>query len=118
MMRALAIKNDMPEIPAALRSLDTKWRNPAYISRSAQADAGLKQLSAIPWLAETEVGLELLGLSRQDIDRALADRDRAQRARQVTSLVDKLTGAPIPDPAPGTAEQAARQAIGNGSRGL
>lgn len=118
MMRALAIKNDMPEIPAALRSLDTKWRNPAYISRSAQADAGLKQLSAIPWLAETEVGLELLGLSRQDIDRALADRDRAQRARQVTSLVDKLTGAPIPDPSPGTGEQAAQQAIGNGSRGL
>ncbi|SLI18700.1 Phage portal protein, SPP1 Gp6-like [Mycobacteroides abscessus subsp. massiliense] len=118
MMRALAIKNNENQIPAAWRSIDTKWRNPAYISRSAQADAGLKQLSAIPWLAETEVGLELLGLSRQDIDRALDERDRAQRARQVTSLVDKLTGAPIPDPAPGTAEQAAQQAIGNGSRGL
>ncbi|MDM2401781.1 phage portal protein [Mycobacteroides abscessus] len=118
MMRALAIKNNENQIPAAWRSIDTKWRNPAYISRSAQADAGLKQLSAIPWLAETEVGLELLGLSRQDIDRALDERDRAQRARQITSLVDKLTGAPIPDPAPGTAEQAAQQAIGNGSRGL
>lgn len=118
MMRALAIKNDENQIPAAWRSIDTKWRNPAYISRSAQADAGLKQLSAIPWLAETEVGLELLGLSRQDIDRALAARDRAQRARQIASLVDKLTGAQIPDPAPGTAEQAAQQAIGNGSRGL
>ncbi|SHP46011.1 phage portal, SPP1 Gp6-like family protein [Mycobacteroides abscessus subsp. abscessus] len=118
MMRALAIKNNESQIPAAWRSIDTKWRPHAYISRAAQADAGLKQLSAIPWLAETEVGLELLGLPQQMIDRALSERDRAQRARQITALVDKLTGAPIPDPAPGTAEQAAQQAIGNGSRGL
>ncbi|MGH3953670.1 MAG: phage portal protein [Mycobacterium sp.] len=118
MVRALAIKNDEKTVPDAWRSIDTKWRNPAYISRSAQADAGLKQLSAIPWLAETEVGLELLGLPQQMMDRALAERDRAQRGRLVTSLVDKLTGGQIPDPAPGTAEQAASQAIGNGPSGL
>ncbi|SHY98130.1 Phage portal protein, SPP1 Gp6-like [Mycobacteroides abscessus subsp. abscessus] len=118
MVRALAIKNDLNEIPEAWRSIDSKMRNPAYISRSAQADAGLKQLQAIPWLAETEVGLELLGLPQQMIDRALAERDRAQNGRMVASLVDKLTGATIPDPAPGTAEQAAREAIGNGPSGL
>ncbi|MEC4840535.1 phage portal protein [Mycobacteroides chelonae] len=118
MVRALAIKNGLRTIPAAWRSIDAKWRNPAYISRSAQADAGLKQLQAVPWLADTEVGLELLGLSKQDIDRALAQRDRAVRSGQVTSLVDKLVGGgQIPDPAPGTAEQAARQAIGNGPSG-
>ncbi|SIN01957.1 Uncharacterised protein [Mycobacteroides abscessus subsp. abscessus] len=52
------------------------------------------------------------------IDRALAERDRAQNGRMVASLVDKLTGATIPDPAPGTAEQAAHEAIGNGPSGL
>jgi len=118
MMRALAIKNNEKTVPDAWRSIDSKWRNPAYISRSAQADAGLKQLSAIPWLAETEVGLELVGLSKQDIDRALAQRDQARRATQVASLVDKLTGAQIPDPAPGAALQAAREAIGNGPSGF
>jgi hypothetical protein len=43
-------------------SIAPKWRSPVYLSRAAQADAGMKQLTAVPWLAETEVGLELLGL--------------------------------------------------------
>lgn len=75
-MRALAIKNNLSEIPADWSSIDTKWRDPRYVSRAAQADAGSKQLAAVPWLAETEVGLELLGLSERQIDRALADRRR------------------------------------------
>jgi hypothetical protein len=75
-MRALAIANDLDEIPTSWHSIDSKWRDPRYQSRAAMADAGMKQLTAVPWLAETEVGLELLGLSEQQIDRALADRRR------------------------------------------
>ncbi|WP_396903048.1 phage portal protein [Mycolicibacterium sp.] len=96
MIRALAIKNDLNTIPADWASIDTKWRPPAYLSRSAVADAGLKQLSAVPWLAETEVGLELLGLSDSQIKRAMADKRRAQAA----TLVDKLTTPPAPTPPP------------------
>ncbi|ORA23410.1 phage portal protein [Mycobacterium aquaticum] len=113
MARALAIKNDLDEIPAAWASIDTKWRPPAYLSRSAVADAGMKQLAAVPWLAETEVGLELLGLSDRDVKRAMAQKGRAQAG----SLVDKLTASPVtevPAPAPGTAQQAAASA-GSGS---
>lgn len=86
MARALAIKNDLDEIPPALASLDTKWRPPAYLSRSAAADAGMKQLAAVPWLAETEVGLELLGLSNSQIARALEARPKlaANQANSVT----------------------------------
>ena len=36
----------------------------------------MKQLTAAPWLAETEVGLELLGLSEQQIARALSEKRR------------------------------------------
>lgn len=36
----------------------------------------MKILTAQPWLGETEVGLELLGLSPDQIRRALADRRR------------------------------------------
>jgi hypothetical protein len=36
----------------------------------------MKQLTAVPWLAESEVGLELLGLDEQQIKRALADKRR------------------------------------------
>lgn len=84
--RALAIQNDLDEIPETWASIDTKWRNPQYVSRSAAADAGQKQLAAVPWLAETEVGLELLGLDDQTIKRALAERQKAQGRAVVQAL--------------------------------
>jgi len=74
--RALAMANGESTIPVEWASIDAKWRSPVYLSRAAQADAGVKQITAIPWLAETEVGLELLGLDEQQIRRALADRRR------------------------------------------
>jgi hypothetical protein len=58
-----------------------------YLSRSAQADAGLKQIQAAPWLAETSVGLELLGLSEQQIRQANAERARAEGA----ALLGRIT---------------------------
>lgn len=84
--RALAIQNGLSEIPAEWASIDAKWRNPQFVSRSAAADAGAKQLGAVPWLAETEVGLELLGLDDQTIKRAMAERQRAQGRAVVAAL--------------------------------
>ena len=72
--RALAIQNGESSIPESWASINTNWRSPIYLSRAAQADAGTKQLAAVPWLADTRVGLKLLGLSDQDIDLALAER--------------------------------------------
>jgi hypothetical protein len=74
--RALAIQNKDAALLDELGSLDVKWRSPRFLSRAAQADAGQKQLAAVPWLAETEVGLELLGLDEQQVRRAMADRRR------------------------------------------
>jgi hypothetical protein len=54
-MRALAIQNGLSEIPREWRSIKPKWRSPLYISKAAQADAGSKQVAAVPWLAETTV---------------------------------------------------------------
>lgn len=75
-LRALAVANKVPEPPKAWQAIDAQWRSPLYLSRAAQADAGVKQLSAVPWLAETSVGLELLGLSKQQVERAVAERQR------------------------------------------
>ena len=86
MVRALAIADGQTEVPAAFSSIAPKWRSPLYLSRAAQADAGSKQLGAVPWLAETEVGLELLGLDEQQIARALADRRRAEGRQALTAL--------------------------------
>jgi hypothetical protein len=83
----MAMQSGLSEVPEAWRSIDCKWRDPRYVSRAAQADAGSKQLGAVPWLAETEVGLELLGLDDQQIKRALAERRRINGLR---SLADSL----------------------------
>lgn len=89
-VRALAMKNKVAiaEIPEEWKSIDAQWRDPRYLSRSAAADAGTKQLSAAPELAGTEVGYELLGLSPQQVRRAVSGK----RLNAVSSLVDKLTG--------------------------
>lgn len=84
--RALAIQNGLSEIPEAWGSIETKWRSPIYLSRAAAADAGAKQIGAVPWLAETEVGLELLGLDNQQIRRAMADKRRAAGRAVVAAL--------------------------------
>ena len=74
MTRALAMQGGLKEVPKEWATIAPKWRSPIYLSRAQQADAGMKQLTAVPWLAETEIGLELLGLDQQQIDRALTQR--------------------------------------------
>jgi hypothetical protein len=78
MLRALAMQGGLDAVPAEWLTVAAKWRSPRFLSRAAQADAGLKQLSAAPWLRETEVGLELLGLDPQQIERAMAERRRLE----------------------------------------
>ena len=85
--RGLAIQNRDPELMGQVRTLRDKWRSAVHVSRAAAADAGQKQLAAVPWLAETEVGLELLGLSPDQMERALAERARAQSRANLAALI-------------------------------
>lgn len=89
--RALAIQNDLSSIPKSWVGIDTKWRSPIYLSKSAAADAGSKQVATIPWLAETSVGLELIGLDAQQIERALAEKRKASGR----AVLEALTPAPV-----------------------
>ena len=91
--RALAIQNGLSSVPASYSSIEPKWRSPLYLSRSAQADAGQKQLAAVPWLADTRVGLELLGLDDQQIKEALAEKQRAAGRNVLAALAARTTGA-------------------------
>jgi hypothetical protein len=47
----------------------------------------MKQLTAIPWLADTEVGLELIGLDDQQMKRALAEKRRTQGSAVLNQLL-------------------------------
>jgi len=93
--RALAIQNGETSVPKDWAGIDTKWRSPIYLSKSAAADAGSKQLSVVPWLADTEVGLELLGLDQQQISRALAQRAEAERRSSGRAVLAALNPAPV-----------------------
>lgn len=83
---ALAMQNGLQTVPAEWQSIKTDWRSPIYLSKAAAADAGAKQLSVVPWLADTEVGLELLGLSPMQIERALAERRRSAGRAVIAAL--------------------------------
>lgn len=93
-IRALAIQNGVTEIPPEWASIDTKWRSPMYLSKAAEADAGAKQVGAGPeWLKETRVGMELLGLTTQQIDRALAERRQSVGRQSAAAIIAARTGA-------------------------
>lgn len=103
-VRGLAIKNGTPasEIPDAWKSIQANWRNPRYESRAALADAGMKQVAAVPWLAETEVGLELLGLTPDQVKRAQAEHRRGAGSAALTSILERAaaTGRPVTEAEP------------------
>ncbi len=87
-VRGLLMQNGIEDLPEEWKTIAPKWRSPLYLSRAAQADAGMKQLAAVPWLAETEVGLELLGLDEQQIDRAVSERRRLGGSAALRALVE------------------------------
>ena len=89
---ALAMWNELPRVPPEWLRIEPRWRPPQFTSKAAQADAGMKQLTAIPWLGETEVGLELIGLTGQQIRLAQAERRRAAGR----DLIAELAGQALP----------------------
>lgn len=68
------------------------WRPHAFVSRAAAADAGAKTIDKAPWLAETEVGLELMGLTPSQIQRALNERKRAGGQSVLRQIAERARG--------------------------
>ena len=63
-----------------------RFHNPAMPSVVSQSDAMVKQISAIPWLGESDVALEELGYSGEQIQRLRSDRRRSQGTRLANSV--------------------------------
>jgi hypothetical protein len=88
--RALSMLNG-GNLPANL-DIKPKWRPAQYISRAAAADAGSKIIDKHPWLADTEVGLELSGLTKDQISRALNEKRRADGRALLSRLTSGNNG--------------------------
>lgn len=105
--RGLAIQNGLREIPREWNTIAPKWRSPVYTSRAQAADAGVKQLTAVPWLAETEIALELIGLDDQQAQRALAERRLAEGKLALDKILQRANQPQPPQPGVNDAGQPA-----------
>jgi hypothetical protein len=79
-----------------LLNLDVLWRDPQKPLRSAAGDFLIKVVQAMPWLAESKVPLEQLGWDATTVERAWADKRKAN----VNSLLQRLPVNQPPQPNP------------------
>lgn len=103
----MAVLNGASPDDETLRHLKVNWRNPERPSQAAMSDAVLKQVQAIPWLANSRVILEQLGYTDTDITRLLSDKNRQNAA----AVLDKLVNMNV------TNQPANQSVIGGGDDG-
>ena len=79
-LMALAVAHDssFSEERDAGHGIEPMFRDEARPSVVSMSDALLKQVQAIPWIADTSVALEMLGYTEEQRQRMQADRRRAQ----------------------------------------
>ena len=87
MQKTVMLRDGLSDIPSELLSVSNKFRNPAMPSVVSQSDAMVKQISAIPWLGDTEVALEELGYDDSQITRLLDAKRRVEGRGLVGALL-------------------------------
>lgn len=92
MENLVMLREGLTEPPRELLDLHFKWRRPDRSTSAALADAGAKQVSSVPSLAESEVGLELLGLTPDQIERHMSEMRRAKSSETLERI--RLSSAP------------------------
>lgn len=89
MRLALWVRDGEP--PDKARRIETVWRNPATPTVAAQADATVKLVQAGILPADSDVTLEMAGLTEGQRQRVAADRRRSGVAATGSSLLDRLS---------------------------
>lgn len=95
--RALEMKNK-GDIPADLVPVPD-FRPAQHVSRSAAADSGSKIIDKVPWLGETSVGLELLGLSKSQAERAMGEKRRIAGTAALRDILARVSSTETDDDA-------------------
>ncbi|WP_306317213.1 MULTISPECIES: phage portal protein [unclassified Streptomyces] len=88
MRLALWVRDGEP--PEKSRRIETVWRNPATPTVAAQADATVKLVQAGILPADSDVTLEMAGLTEGQRQRVTADRRRSGAAASGGQLMDRL----------------------------
>ena len=58
----------------------------------SQSDAIIKQISAIPWIAESQVALEELGYTESQITRLLSDKRKYEAKATLAAVQAQMAG--------------------------
>lgn len=95
--KIVALRDGAP--PPDLHRLEVTWKNPAFASFAASADAVTKLAGVFPWFADSPVALEAAGFTRAEIARLLADKQRHQGVQRMEALTAALNAQPQPQPA-------------------
>lgn len=69
--------------------IDVNFHNPAMPSVVSQSDAMVKQISAIPWLAESDVALRELGYTDEQVNQLRSVRRRAKGDALASSILSE-----------------------------
>jgi len=87
------LRDGLSEPTREMSQLSAKFRNPSTPSISSATDAVMKQVTAFPWMADSDVALEQLGHDEATIARLRSDRRRSQVGSLVTSIADRAAAA-------------------------
>lgn len=79
-------------LPEDATRISTHWRNPARPSIVSQSDAMIKQIQAIPELGRTDVALEELGYTRQQIARIRAQVEQSRGRDNLDAILRGARG--------------------------
>jgi len=90
----IMIRDGLDAPPDGLMDVVNVWRPADKPTRAAMADAGAKQVAAIPGLEETEVGMEMVGMSPEQITRAQAELRRRRGSSILDRVLDRAGAAP------------------------
>jgi hypothetical protein len=85
---AVAVANNEPLSALTPEQMDItpKFLSPAYPDPLSQGDATLKLVQSFPWMSESQVSLELMGLDEATIRRLMSDKRRVDAANAIESL--------------------------------
>ena len=83
---AWMITNRSSDLPSELRKLTPVWRDPRHESQAGAADWLTKVASVLPWVAESDTVLDLIGLPEDTVTRLKADHAQAQARAALAAL--------------------------------
>lgn len=86
-----------PEMQRDLRKLRATFADPGTPTKSAQADAGMKTITALPDIVGTGVDLDVLGLTEGQKEIVTAARQKTANRGLLDSILDGTSGKDSPE---------------------